>query len=176
MDFNLEFIDFCIENDIKTKLSFDMPNGYETAFGTYDCTNDTIYINKEILETYSPVEKIYFLYHELRHAVQYTHRELFSDEIQESLNYVILYDGTCFKLINSEWKQSKLSGEESFFLDVYKSLPYEVEANQYAYHKVIKELGDSDELFALYDLFKPKKYWEYEKLKELFLLIDQSLV
>lgn len=166
------FNEYCIENNIHTKLSYDMPTGYETSFGTYDCTIDTLFINNEILDTFDLSEVLFFLYHELRHAVQYQHSELFSEHIKESLKYVILYNGTSFKLINGEWNTCKLLGEEEFFSEAYLNLPYEIDANEYAYNKVISLLGNSEKLQNIYKLFKPQLVWRYDKMKEIFKLID----
>lgn len=43
---------FCMENNLHTKISYDMPTGYETAFGTYDCTIDTLFLNMKMIEKY----------------------------------------------------------------------------------------------------------------------------
>lgn len=42
-------IRFCYENGIDVKLSYDMPAGYETAYGTYDVTINTLFLNTSIL-------------------------------------------------------------------------------------------------------------------------------
>ena len=42
--------EFCHENDISIKLSHDMPAGYETAYGTYDVTINTLFLNLDSLQ------------------------------------------------------------------------------------------------------------------------------
>lgn len=175
MELKVIFNEVCMENNIQTKLSYNMPKGYETAFGTYDSTIDTLFLNMTLIEKYTSIEILFFLYHELRHTVQYNHPELFPAQIQKSIKYVILYDGTCFKLINNEWYSTNLSGDELYFTEAYKNLPYEIDANDYAYNRVTSELGNNEELKNLYNLFKPKVIWKYEKLKEVFSLIDELI-
>ncbi len=85
-------------------VSFHMPTGYEEAFGTYDVTCNTIYINKNLAQSTPPYRFLFFFLHEYRHAVQYNNPSAFSDEIQKSLPYVILYNGECFKLSRNSGK------------------------------------------------------------------------
>ena len=42
--------DFCRKNDISVLLSYDMTIGYETAYGTYDVTVNTLFLNTELLK------------------------------------------------------------------------------------------------------------------------------
>jgi len=121
MDIISIFHDFCIENDLAIKLSHDMPSGYETAFGTYDITINTLFLNLKMLEDAPEFEVLFYFYHELRHAEQYLHPERFELSIQESLPYVILYNGICYKLMGNTWYECKLEGED--FMDAYLSLP-----------------------------------------------------
>ena len=37
---------FCCVNGLSVKLSYDMPSGYETAYGTYDVTINTWFLMK----------------------------------------------------------------------------------------------------------------------------------
>lgn len=76
------------------------------------------------------------MYHELRHAMQYLKPERFDETIQESRFYVVLYNGTCFKLVDHDWKECVLDGEEEYFTAAYLSLPYEMDANTFAYERV----------------------------------------
>ena len=54
-----------------------MPKGYETANGTFDPTVNTLFINKEMLQSQPEYEQMFYLFHELRHALQYLHPESF---------------------------------------------------------------------------------------------------
>ena len=51
-------------------LSFSMPEGYETAFGTFDVETKTVFINADHLKEAHDYEKAFYLFHELRHGVQ----------------------------------------------------------------------------------------------------------
>ena len=62
---------FCKENSLAVRLSCDMPSGYETAYGTYDVTINTLFLNTKILHDAPEHEVLFYLFHELRHALQY---------------------------------------------------------------------------------------------------------
>ena len=98
---------YCEGNSLTINLSFDMPKGYETANGTFDPTVNTLFINKEMLQSQPEYEQMFYLFHELRHALQYLHPESFDGLIARSRLYVIQYDGTCYKLVDGEWKECK---------------------------------------------------------------------
>lgn len=61
----LYFENFCKENNLNIKLSFCMPQEYEDAFGSFDITKNTLYINKDILNSASEYQSMFYLYHEL---------------------------------------------------------------------------------------------------------------
>ena len=67
-----------------------MPPGYETAFGTFDVVAKTLFLNQDMLQEAPVFEALFYLYHELRHALQYLRPELFDRVIQDSRFYVIL--------------------------------------------------------------------------------------
>ena len=124
-----------------------------------------LFINAEILSEAPDYEKAFYLFHELRHASQYLCPEQFGEEIIKSLPYTIMYDGTCYKLIDGEYLECKLDGGEDIFTDLYLGQPYEVDANISAYEQVKKIYGDSDELpkgvsecvdFLLWDPYKER--------------------
>lgn len=168
-------LEFCRENDIEVRLSYDMPAGYETAYGTYDVTINTLFLNTAILQNAPQYEVLFYLFHELRHAMQYLRPIMFDDKIKESINYVILYNGTCYKLINNEWKECAFAGDENYFTRAYRSMPYEIDANTFAYEKARKICGDSAELKELYDFWIPKDSFDYEEHRKLFWRIDEKL-
>ena len=124
---------FCQENNISVNLSHDMPAGYETAYGTYDVTINTLFLNLDILQNVPEFEVLFYLYHELRHAMQYLRPEFFDTKIQESRFYVVLYNGTCFKLMEKDLQECTLEGDEDYFNGAYMNLPYELDANAFAY-------------------------------------------
>ena len=174
---NIERIvdEFFKENGLETRLSFNMPIGYETAFGTYDVTINTLFFNNDMLSEAPEFETLFFLFHELRHALQYNFPEKFDREIQESLPYVILYDGTCFKLSDNLWQQCTIDGTDDYLETVYKSLPYEIDANRFAYEKTKGLCGDIAELKEIADLFLPRNPMHPAELKEIFKQIDEKL-
>ena len=166
---------FCRENGISVILSYDMPVGYENAYGTYDVTVNTLFFNAELLKNAPSHEILFYLFHELRHAMQYLCPHLFSEQIQESRFYVVLYNGMCYKLIDNEWQKCSLEGSEEYFTRVYISLPYEFDANTFAYEKAKELCGDIAELEELYEFWVPQNKLEYEEYQKLFCRIDDEL-
>ena len=166
--------DFCAEKDLKISLSFQMPPGYETANGTFDPVKKTLFLNEEVLRGVPEYEAAFYLFHELRHAEQYQHPERFDETIRRSLPYVVLYDGTCYRLDRGGWQECCLSGEEDF-ADIYLGLPYEVDANEYAYARVRSLCGDSEELGKLRDFWRPKRRRPEEVYQRLFQRIDEAI-
>ena len=53
---------YCEENSLTINLSFDMPEGYETANGTFDMTVNTLFINKEMLQSQPEYEQMFYLW------------------------------------------------------------------------------------------------------------------
>ena len=166
--------DFCAEKDLKISLSFQMPPGYETANGTFDPVKKTLFLNEEVLRGVPEYEAAFYLFHELRHAEQYQHPERFDETIRRSLPYVVLYDGTCYRLNRGGWQECCLSGEEDF-ADIYLGLPYEVDANEYAYARVRSLCGDREELGKLRDFWRPKRRRPEEVYQRLFQRIDEAI-
>ena len=151
-----------------------MPSGYETAYGTYDVTVNTLFLNMELLKDAPEYEVLFFLFHELRHAVQYHHPQLFDREIQESRFYVILYNGICYKLIENAWIECVLEDPEDYFTYAYRSLPYELDANAYAYEKAKGICGDSEALRNFYGFWIPEDKMEYVEFRKIFGRIDDK--
>ena len=171
-DYKQHFDKYCVENDLELHLSFEMPSGYEVANGTFDVETKTVYINAELLSETPDYEQAFFFYHELRHAMQYLSPEKFSDTIIRSLQYTIMFDGTCHKLVEGKYLECKLDGGEELFTDVYLGQPYEVDANKYAYESVRRIFGDSEGLQKLYDFWTPKKLLPDEAYAAYYNLID----
>lgn len=175
VDYEKHFRVYCEENSLTINLSFDMPEGYETANGTFDPTVNTLFINKEMLQSQPEYEQMFYLFHELRHAMQYLHPERFDGLIARSRLYVIQYDGTCYKLVDGEWKECKLDGSTEHFTELYLGQPYERDANDFAYEKVKELLGDSPELQELHAFWTPKKPIADQVYEELYRQIDDMI-
>ncbi len=169
MDFEDLTQAFCAEYGIFVLYCEEMPPGYETAYGTYDGTLNALFFNAALLSKAPEYEQFFYLYHELRHALQYERPELFSEAVRESSRYVIQYDGTCFALRDERWYTCHLAGNEETFSALYLGQPYERDANQYACDRVREMCGDSDglrELAAFWLPPNPPAYETYEKLYE----------
>jgi len=164
----------CAERGLSVVLSWDMPPGYETANGTFDPVAKTLFLNPAVLQSAPEYEAMFYLVHELRHAEQYQHPERFDETIRRSLSYVVLYDGTCYRLDRGGWQECCLSGEEDF-ADIYLGLPYEVDANEFAAQRVKAFCGDSPALRQLRDCWRPKRIWSNEDYRRLFREIDESI-
>lgn len=167
--------DFCQKNNISMSISYDMPVGYETAYGTYDVTVNTLFLNIELIKNAPKYEAYFYLLHELRHAMQYLSPSLFNEQIQESRFYVVLYNGVCYKLTNNKWRECALKGSEEYFTRLYLNLPYEIDANAYAYKKAKELFGDTIQLRELYAFWQPTVGINYNEYKELFCRIDDEL-
>lgn len=170
------FYSFVGENDLDIQLSYIMPSGYEDAFGTFDITVKTLFLNRDLLESESEFKVLFYFYHELRHAVQYTHPQKFPKPIRESINYVILYNGLSFKLIGGKWKSCHLVGNEEYFTLVYENLPYELDANLYA-HDMVKALLPQykSDIESLYCSWLPQRSISKEEFASIFRQIDNSI-
>ena len=118
-DYSAYFDQFCGENHIEIGLSYEMPEGYETAFGSFDVGRRTLFLNLPVLQSAPEHEALFYLCHQLRHALHYLSPVLFDELIQTSRYYVVLYDGVCYKLVGDSWKKCILSGCEEYFRDAY---------------------------------------------------------
>ena len=167
---------FCKENSVAVTLSCDMPAGYETAYGTYDVTINTLFLNAQLLQDAPEHEVLFYLFHELRHAMQYLRPESFDPQIQESRFYVVLYNGVCYKLVANAWQEVVMEGAEDYFTRAYMSLPYELDANSFAYERVKDICGNTDELQSLYSFWIPAEKMDYVELHDLFIRIDTATV
>lgn len=172
MDIQKIVSDFCREHNLKIKFSSDMPEGYETANGTFDISKNTLFFNCTMLAEEPEYAVLFYLFHELRHVLQYTYPQLFSEIIRHSLDYVLMYDGTCFKMIDGDWAESKLEGTEEFLTNAYLGQPYELDANTYAYEKVKEICGDSQKLGELYSFWMPPKPLSDEEYMKIYSEID----
>ena len=168
--------EFCTETGISISLSHDMPAGYETAYGTYDVTINTLFLNVQLLQDAPEHEVLFYLFHELRHAMQYLRPESFDPQIQESRFYVVLYNGVCYKLVDNAWQEVVMEGAEDYFTRAYMSLPYELDANSFAYERVKELCGDIAQLQELFTYWTPTEQMQYPELETLFRQIDAELL
>ena len=173
-DYHRLFDRYRMDEQLDIQLSFDMPVGYETANGTFDAAKRTVFVNAELLSDAPDYEKVFFLFHELRHASQYLCPERFNEEIRKSLPYTILYDGTCYKLVDGEYLECKLDGGEEVFTNLYLGQPYEVDANTFAYEQAKKVLGDSAELQELYRFWMPRHPVFAEQYDSIYSVINEK--
>ena len=175
MDYLPIFNTYCQKNDLDLQLSFVMPEGYETANGTLDPVTKTVFINANLLELLPDHEKLFYFFHELRHAAQYLHPEQFDELTIKSRFYVIMYNGICYKLTDDEWKECQLEGTEEFFTELYLGQSYERDANTFAYDMTKSLLGDSRELQELYAFWMPKKPVPEAVYTEIYRKIDENI-
>ena len=166
---------YCKEYGLSLSLSFAMPAGYETAFGTFDSNSLTVFINKNLLKDREEFEQVFYLFHELRHALQYTNPQSFNNIINESLSYIIMYDGTCYKKVGDKYYKYKINGDEEFLKNLYINQPYEMDANEFAYKKVCEVMGFSKELEYLYHRWIPKSRISNETYRLIYKEIDKSI-
>ena len=174
-DYVRYFQQYCDDNTLDLILSFNMPAGYESANGTFDVESKTVFINAECLKGVPDYEKLFYLFHELRHSSQYLCPKLFSRAINRSIQYVIMYDGTCYKIGNGKYYECKLEGGEDYFANIYLGQPYEVDANKYAYEQVKKIVGDSDGLRKLYEFWIPGQPVPDDVYDSVYALIDEKI-
>ena len=165
---------FCKENGVSVSLSFDMPEGYETAYGTYDGETNTVYVNKRLLSGAPDHEKAFYLFHELRHAMQHLSPERFGDDVNRSLPYVILYDGACYKLVNGQYLECRIEGDPAYLESLYAGLPYEKDANTYAYERARSVFGDSEALRELYRFWLPRRQISDREYEAVYRFIDRA--
>ena len=119
-------------------------------------------------------EKAFYLFHELRHSLQYLCPGMFSSMVSRSIQYVIMYDGTCYKIIDGKYCECKLDGGEEVFSDIYLGQPYEVDANKYAYEQARNIYGDSEGLRRLYEFWIPSQPLPDEVYDSIYTLIDEK--
>ena len=173
-DYGMVFRSYCGKNGLELRLSHEMPPGYETANGTFDPVTGTLYINAESLEGAEDCEKAFYLFHELRHAEQHIRPERFGEDIRRSMRYVIMFDGTCFKLSGGEYLECRLDGPTVPFTDLYLGQPYETDANTFAYEKTMEMYGESEKLCELYGFWMPRRPIPDGTYDEVYRMIDRK--
>lgn len=174
-DYKKCFDDYCSAHNLVLHLSFSMPAGYETANGSFDPACKIVFINAERLKNESDSAKAFFLFHELRHALQYLCPNQFSLSIQHSIQYIIQYDGACYKFINGRYLKCQLDGSEEYFTNLYLGQPHEADANIFAYEQAKNIYGDSKELNRLFNFWMPQHEIPDETYNAVFALIDEKI-
>ena len=169
------FDEYCEENKLSLSLSYTMPCGYETAYGTFDLNLQTIFINKNLLKDKEEYEQAFYLFHELRHALQYINPKSFNNIINKRLSYIIMYDGTSYKQVGDKYYKYKINGDEEFLKNLYSSQPYEMDANEYAYKKVSEVMGFSKDLEQLFHSWMPKRRISNETYRLIYTEIDKGI-
>ena len=170
------FSGFCKKNKLNIYLSTIMPIGYEDANGMFDIEKKTLFFNVEHLKSLPYHERLFYLFHELRHADQCLNPQKYSEEIVKSSYYSIMCDGTCSKLVNGKWCNCKLEGDEDYFINLYLSQPYEIDANTFAHHKVKEIFGDLKEIDNLLDFWSPKQKATKEMFEKIYKQIDELII
>jgi len=169
------FARYIKEQGLDAKLSFSMPAGYETAYGTFDPESKTVFINAGLLRDAADSEKAFYLFHELRHALQHLRPELFGDAVRRSLQYVITYDGRCFKLVGGRYRECRPEGGEERFRELYLGQPHEADANAFAYEQAKKLCGDSEDLRRRYAFWTPARPVPDGAYDAVFAEIDEKI-
>lgn len=166
-------VQFESEFEIKANVNFKMPNGFENAFGLFDATKNTLFINNQ--KNIPFVRFVFTFYHEFRHLLQYNKPEMFEKEINDSVRYVVHYNGSCFKLMDNHWVECKIEDEQLNFVEIYKNLPYELDANNFAFKRSKKHFNSDQlkELDNIYEKTQPSLKIENKVFQELFKKIDQ---
>lgn len=173
-DCKKHFERYCEDHDLRLNLSFDMPEGFETANGTFDFETKTVFINACQLEEAPEYEQAFFLFHELRHASQYLTPERFREAVTRSVRYVIQYDGTCYKLVDGTYRECRLADGGTPFAELYQSQPHEIDANRFAYQQVKTLYGDSAGLSRLYAFWTPRQPVPAAVYDSVFAEIDEK--
>ena len=175
-DYTGIFEAFCEKNGLSLRLSFDMPEGFETANGTFIPEVGTVFINAQTLRDRPDCEKAFYLFHELRHAVQHLFPERFSPAVGKGRDYVIQYDGVCYKRAGGAWKACRLEGTQAYFTRLYLGQPHEMDANAFAFAQAKALLGDSECLRRLYAFWTPEKAPKDAEYERIYALIDKKTV
>ncbi len=170
------FADFVRENGLDVRLSHKLPAGYEDAFGTFDPITKTLFMDGAFLAEAADYEALYYLFHELRHAVQYQRPELVDEDVRRSAQYVIGYDGACCRLDGDRWSKCKLEGDGDYFTRAYQSQPYELDANRFACEQVTALLPERAGMIdGLAQLWLPDEPLSREELDALYRRIDAAI-
>lgn len=152
-----------------------MPAGYDQANGLFDPEKNVVFFNVQRLASRPDYEQAFYFFHELRHAAQYLRPESFPASIRRSLSYILQYDGTCYKWINGRCLKCSFADSAAEFPDLYLGQPYERDANEFAYHRVLDILGFSEGLQRLYRFWMPSRPVPEGRYDAVYAAIDEKL-
>lgn len=141
--------------DLKNRLRFSMPPGFETAEGLTDPVSGDICLNAALWPGLPWLSPLQTLLHELRHSIQATRPELFPPEIAVNNTHVIQFDGTGYRIRGSEAVTVKLPGAQDYYTELYLASPCERDANAFA-HRCLKAAGAGAEADEHYQFWSPR--------------------
>ncbi|MGL5153179.1 MAG: hypothetical protein ACRC7N_21680 [Clostridium sp.] len=151
-----------LENKLDLAIDSNMPVGYENANAMINTLENKIYFNIEKAKMDDSITPIYSLIHEIRHAIQYKYKSLFNSILVRSLDYVIMYDGNAYKIVENEWKHCKLDKDIGYCTEIYLLSPNEQDANKFAYEYLMKIVPEiKDDLDDILNFWMPR--YEYIK-------------
>lgn len=150
------------------RLSFSMPEGYESAYGLSDPPTGTIFVNRALWPSCAPLDPLYYFLHELRHGIQTALPKLFSADFALNRRYVIQFDGTGFRMDGNKVITVHLTGDQAYFTELYLASPCELDANAFAW-RCLKAAGAPAKLEALRAMWSPRFcFFPEEKADEEF--------
>jgi translation initiation factor 2 beta subunit (eIF-2beta)/eIF-5 len=137
------------DTELSARISYDMPEGFEYAFGTYDDTTNTLFFNESVCISEGLVCCLFTIAHELRHALQNKYSEKFSLEVQKSRLYAINADlKTAYKLSGNKWFECELPYDTDYLIELYLCNPNEKDANDYAYNYIIQIVKSNQKIVS----------------------------
>ena len=110
------------------------------------------------------------------HPISGYDKEIYVKPTVKSQNIIVGdFTYTCYKIINGNYCECKLEGDEDYFTNIYLGQPYEVDANAYAYEQVKRIYGDSDDLRKLYEFWMPSQPVPDDVYDSVYALIDERI-
>lgn len=91
------------------------------------------------------------------------------------MQYIIMYDGICYKIVNGKYFKCKLKSSKENSANLYLGQPYEVDANTYAYERVKQIYGNLEGLYELYTFWMPSHAVSDEVYDDIFKQIDEKI-
>lgn len=166
--------------DLNVVLETVMPIGYESANGITNISQNKIFINLKGNKKDNSIMPLFSLLHEIRHVIQYRYNEQFSPLLVRSLQYVIMYDGHAYKLVDNQWLECILQEEQDYCKELYLLSPNEIDANKYAYNYLLNIIPEwKEKLDAILNFWSPKYLYIAEEdvefeLKRIYDYIDKN--
>ncbi len=160
--------------DLKPQLYFTMPEGFEQAYGLSNPVTGDIHVNEVIWDQCDPIDPLFYFLHELRHSIQSSNPQLFSEAHQLNCIYLIQFDGTGYKVDGGDIRAVRLEGEQGYFTELYLASPCEQDANAFAY-RCLKAAGATERLDELYAMWSPRYVYftKEEALAEFYKTVSE---